>query len=154
MIKQLLVILIMGMSSAIPLNTYSCALHGDGNDGFGFGRFTQFHPLAQQHNTEQYSQTLVLKHTTKTQVLSGEETAVTIAYRVPINYEKVNVSFSGSQYIEFLESPIMTLPELAGTYKLRYQVSRPGLYQISIQVVAFDGIKPFSLLQHIEVQSN
>ena len=150
MLKQQLVILITGFLSTIPLTSYSCALHGD----FGFDRFPRLHPLAQQHNTDQFAQTLLLKHITKTQVLSGEETAVIISYRAPINYDKVNVSFSGSQHIEFLESSTVTLQQISSSDHLRYSVSRPSTYQVSIQIDAIDAVKAISTLQHIVVRSS
>ena len=134
----------------LPLKGLACDLHAGG----GFDQFPSFHPFANRHLSDQYTQTLSLKHASKIMATSGEPAAVTISYRVPINYDNVNVSFSGSEAIEFLESPKTVLEKVSGNYQLKYRVSESGNFKISIQVDAFNAGRPVTFLQHINVVSS
>lgn len=134
----------------LPFQGFACDLHGEG----GFDQFPSFHPFANRHLSDQYTQTLSLKHASKIMAKSGEPAAVTISYRVPVNYDNVNISFSASEPIEFLESSKAVLEKVSGNYQLKYRVSEPGTFRILIQVDASDSGKPVTLLKHINVLSS
>lgn len=144
--SRVALITFIGLSSS----SIACDLHGNSQ----YGQFAGFHPLAMQHYNQARFQLLTLTHPKTTQSVSGSESVVNISYRIPLEYRNVKMSFSGTEYIEFVDASILSLQQEQGVYELKYKVTKPGNHQISIHIDAMNNNEPFNMKQKISVLSS